>query len=136
MVASKEDFSDDTWVYLENVKVADTSNRQSEVEEFIQGKSHRLEFKKNAIEKKYEKLIKVFGFTKKIIGENKYFLGYIPKEVTKTIITGDFFDYVNPSPPSFRQDGRIFFDLQGSIKKEKNFKFLFEQVLLEEGFLK
>ena len=49
---------------------------------------------------------------------------------------GNVFDFVMPSPPSFRQDGRIFFDLQGSIDKIKNFQSRFEQVLQEEGFLK
>ena len=135
-VKAKEIFNDNNMIYLENVEIAKIGNNQDEVEKFTLGKNHRLEFQINIGEKNHHRSIKVFGFTKKIFGEKKYFLGYLPKEITKTIIEGDFFYFVMPSPPSFRQDGRIFFDLQGSIDKEKNFKFLFEHVLLEEGFLR
>ena len=135
-VKEKEIFNDNSMIYLENVEIVKIGNNQDEVEKFTLGKNHRLEFQINIGEKSHQRNIKVFGFTKKIIGEKKYFLGYLPKEITETIIEGNFFDFVMPSPPSFRQDGRIFFDLQGSIGKIKNFKSRFEQVLQEEGFLK
>ena len=135
-VKAKEIFNDNSMIYLENVEIVKIGNNQDEVEKFTVGKNHRLEFQINIGEKSHQRNIKVFGFTKKIIGEKKYFLGYLPKEITETIIEGNFFDFVMPSPPSFRQNGRIFFDLQGSIGKIKNFKSRFEQVLQEEGFLK
>ena len=133
---SKSDFFDDTWIYLEGVEVHGTGDRQDEVKEFIRGKNHRLEFHRNSEDEKNKHSIKVFGFTKKFIGENKYLLGYLQKVVTKAIITGDFFDDVKPSRPYFRQGGRIFLDLVGSVKEEKEFKAFFEQVLVEEGFVK
>ena len=116
-VKEKEIFNDNSMIYLENVEIVKIENNQDEVGKFTLGKNHRLEFQINIGEKSHQRNIKVFGFTKKIIGEKKYFLGYLPKEISETIIEGNFFDFVMPSPPSFRQDGRIFFDLQGSIGK-------------------
>ena len=70
---SKEGFFDDTWIYLENVQIVNTSNNQGEIEEFTQGKGHRLEFQKNAFDKNYEQHVKVFGFTKKNHWREKIF---------------------------------------------------------------
>ena len=130
------DFFEDEWIYLEGIEISGTKDRQDEVKEFTQGKKHRLEFQKSSDDQENKHSIKVFGFTKKFIGENKYLLGYLPKEVAKAIINGDFFNIVKPSPPRFHQNGKIFLDLLGSTEGEKKFKAFFEQVLVEEGFVR
>jgi hypothetical protein len=127
---------DDMWIYLEGVEVVSSDETKEEREKFKQGKNPRLDFEEDLDDFKSNSSVKVLGFTKKFFGVNSYFLGYLPKEVARAILAGGFFDNVMPSPPRFRQNNRISFDLVGSSEEADNFKAFFQQILMDVGFVR
>lgn len=131
----KSHLFDDIWIYLENVRIADTRRRQQAIQNFSKGRNHRLQFEREPDNSSDPNAIRVNGYTKGFFGEKEYLLGYVPKEISRTIVEGGFINHVGATLAKINNQGKVVFDLVGVKEKEKDFKEYFEQVLVDVGFV-
>lgn len=83
-------------IYERMLTVAGITFRRKDAAAFAKGKRPWLEIEREPGNTYDPNAIKVIGCSKGFFGDKRRFIGYIPKEVSKLIVEGDYLDKVLP----------------------------------------
>lgn len=83
-------------IFEDRLEVSGVSFRKSDATSFAESGTKWLELERE-IENKHDKnAIKVVGCSKGFFGTKRRFIGYVPKEVSKLVVTNEFWGQVEP----------------------------------------
>lgn len=101
----------DYQIYVSNMTVAGISFRKNDALRFMKTTDQTLELERELNNPHDKNAIKVIGVTP----SNKYFLGYVPKEVSEQIISTGMLDKVAPRLARAFQGNQDYFQIQFQI---------------------
>lgn len=91
-----DDIPDGFQIFEERLEIAGVSYHRDEAAKFIRGNDLWLEFERDAANPHDKNAIKITGCSKGLFGINRYFLGYVPADVARAVVEGDYFEKVRP----------------------------------------
>lgn len=93
----EQEIPDGYMIFEERLEVAGIQYRKDDALSFSQNpEGCWLEFEREDNNKYDKNAIKVIGCRKGFLGAKRYFIGYVPKEVSRLIIEGGFWGIVKP----------------------------------------
>jgi hypothetical protein len=115
-------------MYASNLPIAGIIYRKDKAVKFTQDSGQSLELQREADNEFDPNAIKLIGVTQR----DRYFIGYLPKELSAQIVSTGFFEKVKPRLMLTYFDGDDFIDIQYQIIGPKSEKALFDIYLKEQ----
>jgi hypothetical protein len=116
------DVPDGQSVFMSTIEVSGIFFRKQNANKFIDGINHCLEFEKEPTNEHDKNAIKIIGVSNNL----RYFIGYLPKEISLHIAEKNLFELVTPSLSSIRRsrDGyiEVIFRIIGPKKLRPEFR--------------
>lgn len=83
-------------IFEERLEVAGVSFRKSDAASFAESGNGSLELERDQSNKHDKNAIKVIGCNEGFFGTKRRFIGYVPKDVAKLIVTNGFWGKIQP----------------------------------------
>lgn len=91
-----DDIPDGFQIFEERLSVAGLAHRREAAADFVRGRELSLDFERETGNAYDANAIRVIGCKKWLFGTKRYFIGYIPANVSKLIVEGGYFERIRP----------------------------------------
>ncbi len=92
----KQEIPEGFQIFEERLEVAGVGFRREDAAAFATAKENWLEFERDPENEHDQNAIKVIGCNKGFFGTKRRFIGYVPKEIARTIVEGGYWGQVRP----------------------------------------
>jgi hypothetical protein len=129
----EQEIPEDFQIFEERLEVAGVSFRKEDAAAFATAKEGWLEFERELGNKHDSNAIRVIGCSKGLFGTKRRFIGYVPREVSRTVVEGGYWGQVRPRLLKTYVGDRGFVEILFQVLGPKGKKYEFRQTGEHQG---